>query len=186
VIVAEQITSRFFNVLRLLNRSVPMIAIQLSAFQLDDASIVLHPVTVLDVFEEITEVDDPGEQADRAFWEKKVEPSSLAIMDKIVSHLKSSNVDPRLTYNKYHIAMGTTGNQFCWFHPRKSFGNCHMEIRVTNETRDQLLSTLQSKGIDASPRRTDRITLSLTTKGLSEHTDAIIDTLKRAEEYSRM
>jgi hypothetical protein len=186
VIVAEQITSRFFNVLRLLNRSVPMIAIQLSAFQLDDASIVLHPVTVLDVFEEISEVDDPAEQADRAFWERKVEPSSLAIMDKIVSHLKTLNIDPRLTYNKYHVAMGTAGNQFCWFHPRKSFGNCHTEIRVTNETRDQLLSTLQSKGIDASPRRTDRITLSLTTKGLSDHTDAIIDTLKKAEEYSRM
>src|ERR1700676_1063096 len=31
VIVAENITSRFFNVLRLLNRSVPMIAIQLGA-----------------------------------------------------------------------------------------------------------------------------------------------------------
>jgi hypothetical protein len=52
VIVAEQITSRFFNVLRLLNRAVPMIAVQLSAFKLDDNSIVLHPVTVLDVVEE--------------------------------------------------------------------------------------------------------------------------------------
>ena len=44
VIVAENITSRFFNVLRLLNRSVPMIAVQLSAFKLDDSSIELHPV----------------------------------------------------------------------------------------------------------------------------------------------
>ena len=49
VIVAENITSRFFNVLRLLNRSVPMIAVQLSAFKLDDSSIVLHAVTVLDM-----------------------------------------------------------------------------------------------------------------------------------------
>src|SRR6266852_736268 len=47
VIVAENITSRFFNVLRLLNRSVPMIAAQLSAFKLDDSSIVLHAVPVL-------------------------------------------------------------------------------------------------------------------------------------------
>ena len=69
VIVAEQITSRFFNVLRILNRAVPMIAVQLSAFRLDDNSIVLHPVTVLDVVEEIADVDgfDPAEQADRAF-----------------------------------------------------------------------------------------------------------------------
>jgi hypothetical protein len=55
VIVAEQITSRFFNVLRLLNRSVPMIAVQLEAFQIDDTSIVLHAVTVLDVTEDAPE-----------------------------------------------------------------------------------------------------------------------------------
>src|SRR6516165_10631799 len=36
VIVAESITSRFFNVLRLLNRAIPMIAVQLSAFRLGD------------------------------------------------------------------------------------------------------------------------------------------------------
>ena len=50
VIVAESITARFFNVLRLLNRAVPMIAIKLSAFRVGD-SIVLHPVTVVDVVE---------------------------------------------------------------------------------------------------------------------------------------
>jgi len=34
VIVAEKITARFFNVIRLLNRAVPIIAIQLSAFRI--------------------------------------------------------------------------------------------------------------------------------------------------------
>jgi len=34
VIVAEEITARFFNVIRLLNRAVPVIAIQLNAFSL--------------------------------------------------------------------------------------------------------------------------------------------------------
>ena len=188
VIVAEQITARFFNVLRILNRAVPMIAVQLSAFRLDDNSIVLHPVTVLDVVEEITEgvgVFDPPEQADRAFWEKKSEPSSLAVMDKIVSALRTDSIEPRLTYNQYHIAMGTTGYNFCWFHPRKSIGNCHIEFRVSSETRDALLASLQSKGIDASPRRADIITFSATTKGLGEHSEIIIETLKRAEEYSK-
>lgn len=135
---------------------MPIIAIQLSAFQLDDKNIVLHPVTVLDVVEEVSDVDDPAEQADRGFWEKKVDPSSLAIMDKIVSSLRANKIEPRLTYNKYHIAMGTTGNHFCWFHPRKTVGNCHMEVRATNETRNSVLSSLQSKGIDASPRRADK------------------------------
>src|SRR5205807_10479804 len=49
VIVAEQITSRFFNVIRLLNRAVPMIAVQLNAFPLEEGAIGLHPTTVLNV-----------------------------------------------------------------------------------------------------------------------------------------
>jgi hypothetical protein len=36
VIVAEKITARFFNVIRLLNRAVPIIAIQLSAFRMGE------------------------------------------------------------------------------------------------------------------------------------------------------
>jgi hypothetical protein len=186
VIVAEQITTRFFNVLRLLNRSVPMIAIQLSAFKLDDNNIVLHPVTVLDVLEEIADVDDPAEQADRTFWERKSETASLAVMDRIISLLRTEGVEPRITYNKYHIAMGTTGINFWWFSPRKSAGNCHMEVRVSSETRDTLLGALQSKGIDASPRRADRMSFNVTTQGLSEYSDIVRETLKKAEENSRV
>src|SRR5215469_8064144 len=49
VIVAEEITGRFFNVIRLLNRAVPMIAVQLNACQLDETTIGLHPTVVLNV-----------------------------------------------------------------------------------------------------------------------------------------
>lgn len=41
----------FFNVLGVLNRSVPMIAVQLGAFKLDESNVVLHGVTVFDVTE---------------------------------------------------------------------------------------------------------------------------------------
>src|SRR5271155_2838779 len=82
VIVAEQITTRFFNVLRLLNRAVPLIAVKLSAFQINNR-VVLHPVTVLDVIEEISDLDlDIVERKDRAYWQAK-SPTMLTMMDKV-------------------------------------------------------------------------------------------------------
>ena len=36
IIVAEEITNRFFNVIALMNRSIPLIAIQLNALKIDD------------------------------------------------------------------------------------------------------------------------------------------------------
>jgi hypothetical protein len=185
VIVAEIITARFFNVLRLLNRAVPMIAIKLSAFQIGD-SVVLHPVTVLDVMEEadITDVD-PIEQTDRAYWEKKTHQTSLGMMDKIVSNLRAIGIEPRLTYNRHHIAVGTTGRNFCWFHPRKTPGHCHMEFRATNEVREEVMSKLQNGGIDASPRRTDNVSFSLTPTLLDTNSGLVTDVLKDAEAASR-
>jgi hypothetical protein len=186
VIVAEKITSRFFNVLRLLNRTVPMIAVQLSAFRIDENKIGLHPATVLDVVEEIAdaEVFDQAEQTDRAYWEKKAEPTSLAVMDKLVSLLRNDNMNPRLTYNRYHIAVGTTGYNFCWITPRKS-QYCHVDIRVSGEERDLTLSSMQKSGIDASPRRTKNITFGITSNELDEHSAIILDAFKRAEQFSQ-
>jgi hypothetical protein len=185
VIVAEHITSRFFNVLRLLNRAVPMIAVQLSAFLIAGA-VVLLPVTVLDVVEEASpDVVDEVEKADRAYWEKKANSAFLSVVDKIVSLFRVNGSDPRVTYNRGHIALGTSGYNFCWFVPRKSVGNCHVEFRATDETRDSLLSQLQEGGIDASPRSTDSVTFTITTKLLDEHFGLISDVLKRAEEQSR-
>lgn len=186
VIVAEDITARFFNILRLLNRAVPLIAIKLSAFRIGE-TIVLHPVTVLDVIEEAdTSEVDPVEHTDRSFWEKKSHPASLAVMDKIVSLVRSETIDPRLTYNRHHIAMGTTGYNFCWFHPRKSPGNCHIEFRTRGAEREAILSKLQAGGIDASPRRTENIVFSLTTALLDERTALVTEVLRDAEVGSRV
>ena len=187
VIVAEQITARFFNVLRLLNRSVPMIAVQLCAFKLDDNSIALNAVTVLDVAEEITDVDvtSPAEQTDRAYWEKRRDTTSLAVMDKLVTALKADQIVTRLSYNKHHIALGSTGNNYCWFHPRKTAGYCHMEIRLNPDTRESALNALQSKGIDAYPRRTDSLTFSITNQQVDGHIGTVVDVLKAAQALSK-
>jgi len=185
VIVAEQITSRFFNVIRLLNRAVPMIAVQLNAFKLDEGTIGLHPTTVLNVSEELADADfvDQAERTDRPFWEKKADAKSLAVVDQIVSSLKSDGIEPRLTYNRHHIALGTSGRNFCWFHPRKTAGHCHIEFRV-GENRDAVVSTLQDAGIDASPRRIENISFGMTANGLTQHASTIRDALKGAEAQS--
>lgn len=187
VIVAEQITSRFFNVLRLLNRSVPMIAVQLNAFKIDDSSVVLHAVTVLDVSEDPADsyVSEEAEETDRKYWEKRRDIASLSVMDKIVSEMKASGVEERLTYNKHHIALGSIGNNYAWFHPRKTAGFCHIDFKLSPEIRDAELASLQGKGIDASPRHTDRITFSISSKLLDERLSAIVEKLTLAEELSR-
>lgn len=186
VIVAEEITARFFNVIRLLNRAVPMIAIQLSAFVLDD-SVVLHFTRVLDTYEfsSDAEEEEVGERADRAYWEKRATRESLEVVDSFVSLVPAADGQPRITYNRGHIALGTAGYNFCWLHPRRASQHCHLHLKVPADQRAALLEKLEAGGIDAASRGRNSIRLRLAMKDIGAHLAALKELVQVAESFSQ-
>lgn len=185
VIVAEEITSRFFNVIRLLNRAVPLVALQLNAFSIDN-SVVLHFTKVLDVFAETEDVEEAGgEQVDRRYWERRAGATSLAVLDAVVAIVEKEIGPTRVTYNKNHIALGTAGFNFCWFHPRKSTPHCHMRLRTGGEKREEILRVLEEAGVSATPFQSELITIKLLKKHLDDGRDAVLSALHQCEQRSR-
>jgi hypothetical protein len=185
VIVAEEITSRFFNVIRLLNRAVPLIALQLNAFTIDDA-VVLHFTKVLDVYQEFEPEDEVGgDQVDRRYWEKRASPASLAVMDKLVAMVQEKLGPARVTCNKNHIALGTTGYNFCWFHPPKEAAHCHIRVRVEGNSRDELIRKFADTGLYVRPFQRELITIKLTQKDLELYDSLIEDVFRACETESR-
>ena len=185
VIVAEVITARFFNVIRLLNHAVPIIAIQLSAFRLGD-EIVLQFTCVLDAdeFSAEPEEEEIAEQVDRAYWQRKANPESLEVVDAIRGLIPTTKGEPRITYNKHHIALGTTGYNFCWFNPRKTIAHSHMNVKVGTENRPEITKKLENVGIEAENHRRDSIRLHLTNKDIQENRAVISEVIGVAEELS--
>ena len=185
VIVAEEITSRLFNVIRLINRAVPIIALQLNAFRFGD-NVVLHFTKVLDVYEEAEEDTDAGaEQADRSYWEKRANGQSMAIVDQVVAMVPVGNGAPRITYNKFHIALGTTGFNFCWFHPRKTASHCLVDVKTWGDDRDAIIARLVDAGVSAKAGRSDAIALRVTGRELQENSALIREVLELCEQRSR-
>lgn len=66
VLVAEKITSRFFNVVQLLSKAVPIIGIQANIVQVGEAK-ALHFTTIIDSFQE-EEVEEEYLQTDESYW----------------------------------------------------------------------------------------------------------------------
>ena len=86
VIVAEEITGRFMNVISLFNGAIPLIALRLSAFQQgEDISLVF--TKVLDRIN-IEAEDVIPEATDRNYWEKKSPPKMLKVVDSIFTDLR--------------------------------------------------------------------------------------------------
>lgn len=184
VIVAEDITSRFFNVIRLLNRAVPIIALQLSAIQLD-GGVGLHFVKVLDVYEE-TEIEGPApEGTDRRYWEARSSPESLGVADCVIDIIAKAGFTPRVTYNKGHIAIGTTGYNFCWLHPRKEAPHCPTHIWIGPTDRDRVLARLREAGIAVAARGPEEIRARLTRIDCEQHLPLLSETLVAVEAEAR-
>ena len=72
VIVAEDITSRFFNVISLFNSAIPLIALKLTAIENSDGTVGLLFTRVLDLVRKEPE-EEPGatEVVGRNYWKNK-------------------------------------------------------------------------------------------------------------------
>lgn len=161
VIIAEDITSRFFNVISLMNRSIPIIAIQLNAIKIE-GKISLNFTKVLDTYEEPEDEEDlGGEIVDRHYWENRSNSKSIALMDELISITKEIYENPRVTYNKHHVALGTQRKNYAWLRPRKKEGYCPFQIRVGKGNVDKTREMLEEVGMPFNIRKEDIFTIAL-------------------------
>ncbi|MBR4358986.1 MAG: DUF91 domain-containing protein [Butyrivibrio sp.] len=120
VIVAEEITGRFMNVIQLFNGSIPLIALQMQATKIGD-DIQLSFVKVLDRLTLGTDDEEENEPTDRNYWEKK--STVLKYADHIFKDVSQYAPGFEMKYNKFYIGLtknGSTSN-FISFRPKKKF-----------------------------------------------------------------
>jgi len=150
VLIAEDITNRFFNVISLMNRSIPVIAIQLNALKVND-KITLNFTKVLDIYElPEDEITSKIETLNKDFWRKKTPPESFKISNVLIEIFKSLYTDVEVTYNRWHIALGTSIRNCLWLKPRKS-NFVRVEIKISDENVEDIVNILSEIGL--TPKR---------------------------------
>ena len=148
VIVAEEITGRFMNVISLFNGSIPLIALQLSAFQTgDDISLVF--TKIIDRIDLGTDEEEELVTTDRNYWENtKSTKHMMKLVDSIYEDLGDLISDYELKYNKFYIGLSINGvaKNFMAFRPKKKF--IYIEFRGQEDV--EISKTLENEGIDFS------------------------------------
>lgn len=151
VIIAEEITSRFFNIISLFNGHIPLIAIQMQALKMDDKMTLVF-TTILDELElglDDEEDADKAAPADRAYWEGRAGKSTLAVVDKIISILRKIDNRFNLKYNKHYIGLEREGIgcNFIRCVPRKN----HFQIDIRLRRSAEMDEVLEQAGFDIQP-----------------------------------
>jgi hypothetical protein len=142
VIVAEEITARFLNVIQLFNGAIPLIAVKMTAYKIGDQ----YALTFVKVLDELTyglvDEDEPvAEPTDRTFWEsKRGTRSTLVATDTLLKLVNEVEPKAVLKYNKHYIGLEVDGSpmNFVTFMPRKAHVIMTIKLPQTKETDDQL------------------------------------------------
>lgn len=180
VIVAEEITTRFLNVINLFNQSIPLIAIQMKALQLDD-KIILDFTKVLD---EVIPGDDDEEETgetlvNREYWEKKPVKNSLPIMDECIAILQSFAPSLTANYRKNFISLKDDGrvNNFVRFVPKTTF----VRVRVSTPDYQEWRSKLEDAGLVVhNVRFQGRVVFRVTSEEIAQHRQLLTDMFQAA------
>jgi hypothetical protein len=136
VLVAEDVTARFLNVMSLLAGSIPLIAIQISALQTGE-QVLLHFTKVLDQREARIEIDvaEDEPEATREFWDAKVGKENLQTCDGLLVWARDVNPRLELKYKRGRVAICEPGSFFnvIVFFPRNSYVICRMVLSNAEE-----------------------------------------------------
>jgi predicted transport protein len=136
VIVAEDITSRFLNVVSLFNGFIPIIAIQVAALRVGE-HLVLQFTKVLDQVQlgAVDEDLDVQQPATRSYWEERSSKDVLALVDDLHSKIKALDPSFELKYNKHFIGLARDGkpDNFVVFQPRKQWLRLGLSLSQTEE-----------------------------------------------------
>ena len=87
VIVAEDITSRFLNVISLFNGHIPLVAIKMQALEVGDRNTLVFTRVLDEIQLGLDEEDEPAEPTDRAYWEKTAAKATVKLADRLLLHI---------------------------------------------------------------------------------------------------
>ena len=150
VIVAEEITSRFLNVIQLFNGAIPLIALKMTAYKVGNE----YALTFVKVLDELTfglvDEDEPiAEPTDRHYWESRGTSKTIALTDTLLKIVHEVEPKALLKYNKHYIGLEVDGSAFNFvsFRPRKS--NVLMTVRLAQS--EEIDAQLQEAEFDTLP-----------------------------------
>lgn len=184
VLVAEDVTARFFNVIGLFNGFIPIIAIQMSAIEVGDDDFTIVFTKVLDRVVLGTDAEDEGEPTDRKYWETKASKETVALVDEILEITRDERSGIELKYNKFYIGVATEGlaTNYVVFRPRKK----HVIIEIRLPRDDETNSLIEEAGVGTLPydNRWGNYRITLKSVELGEHLPLLKTLIGQArEEY---
>lgn len=181
VIIAEDITSRFLNVIGLFNSAVPIIAIQMSAFGIGEQVALVFNTVLNELTRGLEDEDEEVQQpADRAYWEERADKDILAMTDQLLATVRQWDPQLETKYSKGYVGFAKNGapDKFVTFRPKQQF--LRVEVRVPQS--EEIDKRLEDAGLNVMPYKWRKYRIRLTKPDLATHEALIVQLMRSAYE----
>ena len=180
VLIAEDITTRFLNVITLFSGSIPIIAIQVNAIKVGDKTGItfVRVVDITKLRKDDVAVPTNSKPTDRNYWVSRAGADIIELADKCLAFINEAAKRQRnLNYNKAFIGLtdGARSNNFVVFWPRKSF----LKVGIAVEPVEPWADGLKAVGLDFEIRK-GKLQVSLTAKDFEENKDLVRGILRES------
>ena len=150
VLVAEDVTSRFLNVIGLFNGVIPLILIQMQALEVGE-HLTLIFTKVLDKLTLGTiDEDEEAPPTNRAYWENKGTEQTVAMADEMLEIAREFDPTFELNYKQTYIGLARDGRSFnfMYFIPQRK----DMKLRVRIRESEGIDGEVDSSNLDVLER----------------------------------
>ena len=142
VLVAEDITSRFLNVVSLFNGTIPLIAIQMQALEVGE-HLTLSFIKVMDEMTRGKDEEEESTPTDRAYWERVASKETVEMADEALKIIHEFASEWQLNYTQGYIGLAQNGkvNNFVVFVPQKRRMHLGIKLKETDEITGKINNT---------------------------------------------
>jgi hypothetical protein len=165
VLVAEEITSRFFNVVHLLSMAVPIVGIQANIVQLGEVK-GLHLTKVIDSYEEPEEEETPQQTYDEKHWIDNY-PGALNCALWYKDLLTRFYADVPTKYFESYISFTVGGIARAWVHKRRN-DRALIEVKYVEGDFAEAVDHLNKEGMAFVTRSNKYLTFNVNLEQLKE------------------
>ncbi len=148
VIVAEDITSRFLNVVSLFNGTIPLIAIQMQALKLGEEVTLVFTKVMDELLRGAIDEDEEAESAptDRSYWERRGSKQTVQLADELLGIAREFDPSLELKYNKFYIGISKNGQPFNFMALRPRKATINLEIKLARS--DDIDAGIDDAGLE--------------------------------------
>lgn len=182
VIVAEDITTRFLNVLALMSGNISLIAIQLDALRFKE-NVLLNFVQVLDLsaLREDDEDDDGGATVNRAYWDEKAGPTLMRVCDEVLALINKTARSPvELNYKRGYIGLRANGVVRNRVHMSPKPMHKWVNIGFRFQGAAEWTQRFEQVGVEVQSKRANRFLIKVTPDEFRAQNDLIEEAIVEA------